>query len=72
MQNIATSKKIETMLKKWRSGMEALISNFKRGLNASVCLWKGWEAFKRFVLWNIVTLNVRVIARWIVAKLGNV
>ena len=71
MQNIATSKKMETMLKKWRSGMEALISNFKRGLNASVCLWKGWEAFKRFVLWNIITFNMRVIARWIVAKLGN-
>jgi len=71
MRNIATSKKMETMLKKWRSGMEALISNFKRGLKASLCTWKGWEAFKRFVLWSIITFNMRVIARWIVAKLRN-
>lgn len=69
MQNITTSKKMETMLKKWRSGMEALISNFKRGLNASVCPWKGWEAFKCFVLWSVITFNMRVIAKWIIDKL---
>ena len=71
MQNIITSKKMETMLKKWRSGMEALISNFKRGLNASLCPWKGWEAFKCFVLWSVITFNMRVIAKWIITKLQN-
>ena len=68
MQNVASSKKMETVLKKWRSGIEALISNFKRGLNASVCTWKGWEKFKRFVLWNIITFNLRVIAKWVLAE----
>jgi IS5 family transposase len=63
MQNVASSQKMETMLKKWRSGIEALISNFKRGLNAAKCTWKGWEAFKQFVLWNIITFNLRVISR---------
>ena len=63
MQTVASSQKMETMLKKWRSGIEALISNFKRGLNAAKCTWKGWEAFKQFVLWNIITFNLRVIAR---------
>jgi IS5 family transposase len=36
-QNITSSKKMETMLKKWRAGIEAMISNFKRGLKASLC-----------------------------------
>ena len=71
VQNVTSSQKMETMLKKWRSGMEALISNFKRGLNASVCTWKGWERFKCFVLWNIITFNLRVIANWFIAKLAT-
>lgn len=71
LQNIASSKKMETMLKKWRAGIEAMISNFKRGLKASLCTWKGWEAFKRFMLWSVITFNLRVMARQIVARLGT-
>lgn len=69
-QNIATSDKMETMLKKWRSGIEAVISNFKRGLKASLCTLKGWEAFQSFVLWGVITFNLRIIARAILAKLA--
>lgn len=69
MQNVTTSKKMETILKKWRAGMEAIISNFKRGLNASVCTWKGWQKFKSFVLWNVITFNLRVIAKFVIDKL---
>lgn len=69
LRNCTTSKKMETMLKKWRSGMEAVISNFKRGLQAGVCPWEGWNGFKRFVLWNAITFNLRVIARFIVPQL---
>ena len=70
LQNSTTSKNMETILKKWRSGMEAVISNFKRGLNSSVCTWQGWEGFKRFVLLNLITFNLRVIANWIIAKMN--
>jgi IS5 family transposase len=69
-QNITSSKKMETMLKKWRSGIEAMISNFRRGLEASLCTWKGWEAFKSFILWSVITFNLRIMARRIVAKLA--
>jgi IS5 family transposase len=70
LQNTASSHKMETMLKKWRAGMEAVISNFKRGLNASMIPWKGWEAFKCFVLWSLITFNLRVIAKYIIDKLA--
>lgn len=70
LRNYTTSKKMETMLKKWRAGMEAVISNLKRGLEAAVCPWKGWNGFKRFVLWNVITFNLRVIAKFIVTQLA--
>jgi IS5 family transposase len=69
MQNTATSLNMETRLKKWRAGMEAIISNFKRGLNAATCPWKGWDGFKSYVLWGVITFNLHIIAKWLLAKL---
>ena len=51
------------------SGMEAIISNYKRGLDASRCIWKGYPAFQCFVMWNIITFNLMVIAKTILEKL---
>lgn len=70
LQNVASSKKMETMLKKWRAGIEAVISNFKRGLNARTCTWKGWDAFQKFVLWNVITFNLRIIARFVIKQMA--
>lgn len=35
MKNVVESKEVETLLKKWRSGTEAVISNLKRGFGLS-------------------------------------
>jgi IS5 family transposase len=61
MQNIASSKNMETRLKKWRSGMEAIISNVKRGFDISRCNWKGRAHFAQKVLWSIIAYNIRVM-----------
>ncbi len=61
LRNIATSKNMETRLKKWRSGMEAVISNIKRGFNLRRCTWKGWEHFEAKVLWSVIAYNIRVM-----------
>ncbi len=61
LENIATSKNMETRLKKWRSGMEAVISNIKRGYNLCRCTWKGWEHFEAKVLWSVIAYNIRVM-----------
>jgi transposase, IS5 family len=45
LQNQASSKNMETRLKKWRSSIEANISNLKRGFHLRVCTWKGWAHF---------------------------
>ncbi len=66
LQNIATSKNMETRLKKWRSGMEAVISNIKRGFNLDRCKWKGFEHFEAKVLWSVIAYNIRVMTGHIV------
>jgi len=40
MKNVVTSVQMETRLKKWRSGMEAVVSNLKRGFDLFRCEWK--------------------------------
>jgi IS5 family transposase len=61
MQNKVSSLNIETRLKKWRSGIEANISNIKRGFGIFRCPWKGWEHFKAKVMWSIIAYNIRVM-----------
>lgn len=61
LKNVVNSTNIETRLKKWRSGMEAIISNLKRGFNIRVCTWKGWKHFQAKVMWSVLAYNFRVM-----------
>jgi len=69
LKNIVSSKNIETRLKKWRVGIEAVISNFKRGYNMFRCNWKGEAHFNQKVLWSTIAYNIRVMTAAVVAKL---
>lgn len=69
LKNIASSKNMATRLKKWRSGIEAVISNLKRGFNLHRVNWKGFEHFKSKVLWSVIAYNIRVMTRHILADL---
>jgi IS5 family transposase len=61
MQNIAGSKYIENKLKRWRSGMEAIISNLKRGFQIRRCTWKGLAHYGQKLFWSIIGYNLRVM-----------
>jgi IS5 family transposase len=69
LKNIVTSGNMETRLKKWRSGIEAVISNIKRGFNLYRCEWKGREHFDAKVLWSVIAYNIRVITSLLLPKL---
>ncbi|MBL7113869.1 MAG: ISNCY family transposase [Bacteroidales bacterium] len=69
MQNIVSSLNMETRLKKWRSAMEAIISNIKRGFNIFTCNWKGWIHFQAKVLWSVLAYNFRVMTGLILDRL---
>ncbi len=72
LKNFVSSKNIETRLKKWRSGIEAVISNFKRGYDMSVCNWKGWEHFNSKVLWSAIAYNIRVMTALVIGKIKQI
>ncbi|GHV79855.1 transposase [Spirochaetia bacterium] len=61
LKNIASSKNMETRLKKWRSSIEAIISNLKRGFDLRRCMWKGRAHFDQKVYWSVIGYNIRVI-----------
>ena len=61
MQNIVKNKWVETKLKKWRSGIEAIISNLKRGFQIHRSNWKGFAHYRQKILWSIIGYNIRVM-----------
>jgi IS5 family transposase len=61
MQNIAKNKWVETKLKRWRSGIEAIISNLKRGFQIRRCVWKGMAHYGQKIFWSIIGYNLRVM-----------
>ena len=61
LQNRVSSLNIEKRLKKWRSGIEANISNLKRGFGLVRCNWKGFEHFCSKVMWSVIAYNIRVM-----------
>lgn len=69
MQNITSSVGMETRLKKWRSGIEAVISNFKRGFGMFRCNWKGLNHFKAKVLWSAIGYNIRVMTALVLERM---
>lgn len=66
LQNVTSSKNMETRLKKWRSGIEAVISNLKRGFDLARVNWKGFEHFKSKVLWSVISYNIRVMTKHVI------
>jgi transposase, IS5 family len=69
LKNIVSSKNIETRLKKWRSAIEANISNLIRGFDLTRSNWKGYEHFKSKVLWSVVGYNIRVMTAALLKQL---
>ena len=72
MKNHTSSKNMDTRLKKWRSGIEANISNLKRGFHIHRCNWKGWVAFQAKVLWSILAYNIRVMTNILIGQVKAV
>jgi len=69
LKNITTSLNMETRLKKWRSGIEAVISNVKRGFKLFRCDWKGKGHFDAKVLWSVIAYNIRVMTSLLLDEL---
>ena len=69
LTNMVTSKNIETRLKRWRSGIEAVISNIKRGYDLFRCQWRTKFRYDAKVLWSVIAYNIRVITGHLLCKM---
>jgi IS5 family transposase len=69
LKNLTSSMNIETRLKKWRSGIEAVISNLKRGFDIFRCEWKTRAHFGAKVYWGVLAYNIRVMTGMLVSKM---
>ena len=69
MQNVAKNKRVENKLKRWRSGIEAIISNLKRGFHISRCVWKGFRHYGQKIFWSVIGYNLRVMTAGLLAAM---
>jgi IS5 family transposase len=69
LKNAVSSLNMETRLKKWRSGIEANISNIKRGFGLFRCNWKGQAHFDAKVMWSVIGYNIRVMTSLVLSRL---
>lgn len=69
LRNIVRSANMETRLKKWRSGIEAVISNLKRGYELFRCEWRTKGRFDAKVYWNVIAYNIRVMTAAFLRKM---
>ena len=70
LKSQVSSDNMETRLKKWRSNIEATISNLKRGFHIHRCNWKGWVNYQAKVLWSVFAYNIRVMSRLLIQKMA--
>jgi len=68
LTNVTSSLNLETRLKKWRGGIEAVISNFKRGFDIFRCEWKTRAHFDAKVYWSVIAYNIRVMTGMLIGK----
>jgi IS5 family transposase len=71
LRNVASSVRMEKRLKKWRSGIEAVISNLKRGFDLFRCEWKGRSRFEAKVLWSVLAYNFKVMTRTFLERIAK-
>ena len=69
LKNLTSSLNMETRLKKWRSGMEAVISNLKRGFDIFRCGWKTRPHFDAKVYWSVLAYNIRVMTDLLIGRM---
>jgi IS5 family transposase len=54
-------------LRKWRSGIEGVISATKRAFGLDRCTWSGFESFQAYVQLAVLAFNLQTLARHLLA-----
>jgi len=60
--DMCRSEWVYNRLRRFRAGIESVISWIKRSLGFNRCTWKGYESFGSYVWLTVVTANLRTLA----------
>ena len=63
LTDLIKSEHIYKKLRKWRAGIEGVISAAKRAYGLSRCNWSGFESFKAYVHLGVLAFNLTMLAR---------
>ena len=63
LSQLVQSARVYKQLRKWRAGIEGIISAVKRAFGLSRCPWRGYESFQAYVQIAIVAFNLQTLAR---------
>ena len=58
-----TNARVQKQLRRFRSGIEGIISAVKRAFGLDRCTWTGWDGFCKYVWSAIVAWNLQVMSR---------
>ena len=60
---LVQSTRVYKQLRKWRAGIEGIISAAKRAFGLDRCSWHGYESFQAYVQLAILAFNLQTLAR---------
>jgi IS5 family transposase len=63
IDQLVQSERLYKRLRKWRAGIEAVISVGKRAYGLARCLWRGFESFKAYIHWSVLAYNLHTLAK---------
>lgn len=61
--DMVRSEWIYEKLRKFRAGIEGIISALKRAFGLDRCTWTTWEGFNQYIQSSVVAFNLQVLAR---------
>ena len=70
-EKLFPNERIRRKLRRFRAGIEGVISALKRAVGMGRCLWKGWKSFQSYVRASIVAHNLKIMAKLLIARDGK-
>ncbi len=68
IEDMAKSGWVYRALRRFRAGVEAVISFLKRTFGLDRCLWQGLRSFQAYVFSSVVACNLLIVARHLLAR----
>jgi len=70
IEDMVSSTQLYRKLRAFRAGVEGTISFLKRVAGLGRCVWRGFESFKAYVQASVLSCNLLVVARHVLAARG--